>query len=162
MKEDFWHVITTRPRAEKSVGSLLTSLNVKNFVPLHKQLRQWRDRKKWVELPLFPSYVFVNVPLSQRNKVFDAYGVIRYLRTGNAPAKLSEEEMERIQRLCSYNGEISIKAGQIKIGEEIEIQEGHFRGIRGIICEVGNQRKLKVMIKGLDCYAVIENYSLCQ
>jgi transcription antitermination factor NusG len=158
MEDNCWNVITTRSRAEKIVGSRLSNLGINNYVPLQKQFRQWHDRKKWVELPLFPSYVFVSLPSTQRYKVFDAAGVTKYVQTGSEIARLSNEELERVKRLCLYNGEIILKTGEIGIGEEIEIIEGHFKGIKGIITSIGNQRKLKLLINGLDCVAIIENY----
>lgn len=160
MEEDHWHVITTRPRAEKSVGSQLNLLGIYNYVPLQKQLRQWHDRKKWVELPLFPSYVFVRLTGRQRFKVFDAAGVIKYVQSGKDIAKLSEEEVERIKRLCIFKGDVQIKAGQVSVGGEICIEEGHFKGMKGIISGIGNNQKLKILLNGLNCYAVIENYNI--
>jgi len=56
-----WHVVYTRSRAEKKVYADLTAQGIECFLPVQKQLRQWKDRKKWVEMPLMPGYCFVYI-----------------------------------------------------------------------------------------------------
>ena len=56
-----WFVLVTANRAEKKVGIGLSEIGIENFVPVKLKLRQWHDRKKWVEMPLFNNYIFVLV-----------------------------------------------------------------------------------------------------
>ena len=152
-----WYVVTAKPHTEKAVGRRLTQCGVEHLLPLQRQLRQWHDRKKWVETPLFFSYIFVNVASNERNSVFKADTHLKYLFVNGRIAVLREAEIERIQRLCSYPGEVFIEqAESFAAGDEVEITEGHFAGLRGQIVQTGGKRKLKIAIAGLHCVAMVE------
>ena len=69
-----WFAIYTRPRAEKKVKEQLLKIDIETFLPLRKELRQWKDRKKWVEVPLFTSYIFVRI------QVKEYYEIIKNIR----------------------------------------------------------------------------------
>ena len=71
-----WYVITTKSRTEKKVSLGLAKLGIDHFLPLQKHLKQWKDRKKWVEVPLFNSYIFVHTIEQFRNEVFEVAGVV--------------------------------------------------------------------------------------
>lgn len=151
-----WYVLVTRPRAEKQVSRRLTETGFENYLPLRKQLRTWHDRKKWVEEPLFTSYIFVKTEDRLRSQVFAAGGLVKYVSIGGQVAVLSEEEIERVRRLCTYEGEVIIKPGHFSAGDEVEISEGHFAGLRGRILQVGGRDRLKISISELGCFASVE------
>lgn len=151
-----WYVLVTKPKYEKKVSSGLSKVNIINYLPLHKQQRIWHDRKKWVETPLFSSYIFVNIEERSRNKVFGVNGIVKYISNAGRVAILKEEEMERIVRLCSYLGEVEIDKNNVKIGEEVEVVSGHFKGIRGAVLSMKGKYKLSIAIPGLGSYAKIE------
>lgn len=152
-----WYVLVTKPRFEKKVGECLTKGGIENFVPLQWQLRQWKDRKKWVEMPLLFSYIFVKTEDKFRFKVFDVIGIVRYVHLGSEVAVMTEQEMERVRRLCSYRGNITIAYEEVfNVGDEIEITEGHFAGLFGRLLENGSSNRLKISIPGLRCVATVE------
>jgi len=74
-----WYVLMTQPRAAKIVGKRLTEIEFENFVPIQRQLRQWHDRKKWVEVPLLNYYIFVYTNNKKRNGVFQISGITKFL-----------------------------------------------------------------------------------
>ena len=74
-----WYVVYTKPRWEKKVVEQLNQKGIECYCPLITQVRQWSDRKKKVDVPLFNSYVFVHLEESDRNSVFLSSGVVRYL-----------------------------------------------------------------------------------
>lgn len=151
-----WFVIITKPRAEKKVGKRLAEIGVENFVPLHKQLRQWHDRKKWVEVPLFGSYIFVKLEEKERNKVFDVVGVLRYLSISGKISILKDEELERIKTLCNFDGEIEISDTALEIGEKVMVMEGYFTGFIGTLISVANKDKIWIHFPDLNCFASVE------
>ena len=53
-----WYAFVTRPRHEKRVKQYLDGSGFENYLPLHKQMHQWKDRKKYVEVPLFSCWIF--------------------------------------------------------------------------------------------------------
>lgn len=151
-----WYVLKTRPKAEKQVSKCLTDINIENYLPLHKKLRTWHDRRKWVEVPLFTSYLFVFIEDRLRSNVFAVSGIVKYLSIAGKVSVLREEEIERIKILSSYLGEIEIEKCNPKVGEEVEIKSGHFAGIRGRIVSTNDKLKFRIAIPGLASYATVE------
>lgn len=151
-----WFVLMTRPRSEKRVGARLSESNIENFVPLKRELRQWRDRKKWVEMPLFNYYIFVQTTEKLRHEVFNHVGVTKYVSHAGKICTLSEEEIERVKRLCSFEGQLKIEKGLLNKGDEVEILEGHFMGLRAYLVTGGSKNKIKISIPSLSCFATVE------
>ena len=151
-----WFVLKTKPKAEKQVAKRLTEIEVENFLPLQRQLRKWHDRKKWVETPLFSAYIFVRIEEKHRNNVFQVGGILKYLNTGGKVSVLPDDEIERVRKLCAYDGEILISEHTYKIGEEVEIIEGQFLGFVGFLTTNDNKNKLTIHFPDLNCFASIE------
>lgn len=144
-----WYVITTKSRAEKKVSLGLAKVGIDHFLPLQKQLKQWKDRKKWVELPLFHSYIFVFVPEPFRNEVFQVPGVVKYLAIKGVPSVLQPEEIERIQKICQQEHEVTITSSGTLTGDEVEVTEGPLKGLRGRILEKESNTYLYIQIDNL-------------
>lgn len=153
-----WYVIVAKPRTEKQVSWRLTEAGIENLLPLQRRLRQWHDRKKWVEVPIFFSYIFVNIETTRRSKVFDVGGVLKYVSIGGKIAELREPEIERVRRLCSYTGgEVVIERHDtFAVGNEVEITEGHFAGLHGHYVQAGGRNRLRITITGLCCTATVD------
>ena len=151
-----WYVLTTKPKFEKKVNQGLCKFNIINYLPLQKKLSQWHDRKKWVETPLFPSYIFVKIDERNRNNVFHVPGIIKYITQCGKVSILKEEEIERIQRICTYFGEVEIEKRKISVGEEVEIISGHFRGMKGFVVSAKGRCRFCISIPGIDSYACID------
>lgn len=150
-----WFVAVARPRAEKRVAGRLTEAGIENFLPLQRRLHAWHDRRKWVDVPLFFSYIFVKTEERLKNKVFEVGGVLRYVNIAGRAATLTEDEIGRIRRLCAWLGEVAIEQGTIRIGDEVEILAGHFRGLRGEVRSSGKGKRLRIAIEGLNCVATV-------
>ena len=71
-----WHVIYTKPRAEKKVEERLNNFGIEAYCPVKQEVKQWSDRKKKIFVPVLPSMVLVNIDEKERNKVFDIPGVV--------------------------------------------------------------------------------------
>lgn len=144
-----WYVITTKSRSEKKVSLGLEKLGIEHFLPLQKQLKQWKDRKKWVEVPLFNSYIFVHTTDQFRNEVFEVPGVVKYVAIRGVPSVLQEEEIVRIKRICKQEHEVRITTGGLFTGDEVEVTEGPLKGLKGRISEKGNNAYLYIQIENL-------------
>src|SRR5690606_20682493 len=92
-----WFVLYTKPRAEKKTAEQLARMGVEVYCPVVRTMRQWSDRKKKVDIPLFSSYLFVNLTEEERNVVFRASGVVRYLFWLGKPAVVRQEEIDTIR-----------------------------------------------------------------
>ena len=142
-----WHVIYTKPKWEKKVADRLEKSGIEVYCPMMTQIKQWSDRKKKVETPLIPSYVFVNIEEKNRNDVFDIPGVVRYLFWLGKPAIVREVEISALKEgLKETLSAVEISA--YKTGDTINISGGPFKGKEGIIKQV-SKNKLQLVLKEL-------------
>ncbi len=142
-----WFVIYTKSRNEKKVAELLQKNGVEAFCPLVKLKKNWSDRKKIVETPLFNSYVFVNVSEKDRNVVFNVPGVIRYLFWLKKPAIVKDSEIESLKAVLNDTMD-SFSIENYQIGDTVKISEGVFKGLDGVI-EKQSNNKLHVILENV-------------
>ena len=142
-------MLVVRARYEKKVATQLEKWGIVCYLPLKRELRQWHDRKKWVESPLFSSYLFVQPTVAQLHQVFETSGTLQYLRYDNKPALVSELEIKRIKEICAFSAAVLVEPSSFHPGERVEIQEGPFIGYQGILVEKTGQQYLKIAIKSM-------------
>ena len=131
-----WYALYTNPRQEKKVAIRLQQLGIEVYCPLIIQVRQWSDRKKKVEVPLLPSYIFVKLESKERNQVFQVSGVVRYLYWLGQPAVIREDEIVLMQNWLQ-DTITSFEVTGIQPGDFYEIPSGPFIGKKGIVDKVG-------------------------
>ena len=142
-----WFALYTRPKNEKKVTEQLVKLGIEVYCPLVTQVKQWSDRKNKVETPLISSYVFVNVEEKERDKVFEAFGVVRYLFWLGKPAVIRDEEIYLLKD--SLKEVIStFEISEIKPGDMMNISRGPFQGKEGIVKAV-EKNKIQLILKEL-------------
>jgi len=122
-----WYVLYTLPNYERKVYTTLRKRMITAFLPLQKDVRQWSDRKKIIEIPLFPNYIFLQTKAKDRFSALEIHGVKRYVSFDGHPVIVPEQDIEIIQRASS--------ADNVKIG-----QEGPFIGMTGIFFEKKSSR----------------------
>lgn len=145
-----WYVIYTKPKWEKKVAEQLAEAGIDCYCPLITQIRQWSDRKKKVEVPLFNSYVFVQLAESERNSVFQSVGVVRYLFWLGKPAIVRHEEIEVIKKWINTSDAADIMVDRYKIGDAIQLESGPFSAQKAIVQEVTNTHYVLVL-ESLGC-----------
>jgi len=130
-----WHVIYTRPRWEKKLNNLLLEKNIESFLPLYKTFRQWSDRKKKVELPLFNSYLFVKISKNQYYEVLSTPGAVKYIYFEGKAAVLNENQIEAIKKLIQSDITFEVLENILPIGTKVAITKGALQGLQGEIVE---------------------------
>ena len=126
--DDSWYVLYTKPRNEKKVAERLSTAGYNVYCPLYKVKRQWSDRMKVVEEPLFKGYLFIQVEDKKRDEVFNYPGAVRYLFWLRRPAQVRQAEINTIQKwLGEYNHE-DIDISHIQTGALVRIDSGPFTG----------------------------------
>ena len=145
-----WYVIYTKPKWEKKVAEQLAEAGIDCYCPLITQISQWSDRKKKVEVPLFNSYVFVQLDESERNSVFQSAGVVRYLFWLGKPAIVRHEEIEVIKKWINTSDAADIMVDRYKIGDAIQLESGPFSAQKAIVQEVTNTHYVLVL-ESLGC-----------
>lgn len=144
-----WYALITKARCEKKVSEAFAQLGIVHYLPLQKQLRIWKDRKKWLEMPLFSTYIFVYCTEVERNKVFSVAHVLKYVQIKGIASILKDDEIERIKLLCLYPEEVQLAPTQFYAGQEVEVLSGPLLGLVGKIVERSNNSYLNIKIEGL-------------
>ena len=128
-----WNVLYTKPRNEKKVLDRLTAKGINCYCPIQKTLKQWSDRKKWVEEPIFKSYVFVEEPKSEVEKmtILQTSGVVRFMFWLGEPAKVKESEIKKIKNFLGNHS--SVETIAFEAGTELKIKDGALKGSTGVV-----------------------------
>ncbi len=134
-----WYAFVTRPRHEKKTKDYLDGVGVTSYLPLRKTLNQWKDRKKWVEAPVFPSYIFCHIPYVNRFDVLQAPSVVRIVGFNNQPMPVQDRELEAIQLLLSTDLQFDVRPGLIT-GDHVRISSGLLMGYEGQIVQERGDR----------------------
>jgi transcriptional antiterminator RfaH len=143
-----WYVLYVKPKNEKKVAERLSSNHIEVYSPMIKEVKQWSDRKKTIEVPLFKSYVFVNIEEADRQKVFDVPGVVRYLYWLGKPAVVREIEMETLKKWLSNDDVENFTLTELSPGDRVSIKNGVLKDSQAIIKEVGKSR-VKLILEGM-------------
>lgn len=145
-----WYVVYTKSKWEKKVAEKLNQIGVESYCPTIARIQQWSDRKKKVEIPLFNSYVFVQLPDIERNMVFSVPGVIRYLFWLGKPAIVRDEEINIIKHSLKASNVIDVSVSSIQIGDRIKLESGAFSNQDAIVQEVTKTHYILVL-ESLGC-----------
>ncbi|KQW97664.1 UpxY family transcription antiterminator [Flavobacterium sp. Root420] len=150
-----WYVVYTKPKWEKKVAEKLVQTGIECYCPLITQIKQWSDRKKKVEVPLFNSYVFVQLPDADRNTVFAVPGVVRYLFWLGKPAIVRDEEINIIKKNLNASNIADISVSSIQVGDRIKLDSGAFSNQDAIVQEISKTYYILVL-ESLGCVLKIK------
>ncbi len=148
-----WHVLYVKSRHERKVDNLLKEAGVQSFLPLVKTVRTWSDRKKIIEMPLFPSYVFVKIENAKDfHNAFSINGACTFIKCGNTYATIRESEIEKIKFLLDADDieDIQNSTERLEKGEIAKIQYGAFTGMECEILKVNNNNKIVVRMDSIN------------
>ena len=144
-EEPHWYVAHTSANHEKRVTQQLQERSVENFLPLYDSVRRWKDRRMKLQLPLFPSYVFVRLPLRERLKVLQVPGVARLISFNGQPAALPDKEIEALR--ASLAARLSAEPHPyLTVGRRVRIKHGPLKGVEGILIRRKNALRVVLSI----------------
>lgn len=155
--EKKWYALYTKPRWEKKIDAALFRKGIISWCPLQKVERQWSDRKKVIEDPLFKSYVFVHIDDTERSKVLMTDGVLNFVYYLGKPAVIKNEEVEMIKKyLAEKDASITILSQEgYKEEMRIKVNHGVFMGNEGTVIR-GGRKKVYVKLESLGQVMVVE------
>jgi transcriptional antiterminator RfaH len=133
-------------RQEKVVDAELTADGFETYLPLARCKRQWSDRVKWVDEPLFRGYVFVRVSCREYYKILQHRSVLKYIAFGGMPSTIPDHHMEALRRALCENLDYQITSDRFKPGQVVDITAGPMCGCRGEIVKYASKRSLLVRI----------------
>lgn len=144
-KEIRWYAAYTKPRNEKKVYDRLLTAGIETYLPLQSRLKQWSDRKKMVEEPLFRSYIFVRITQKDYYNVLNTPGVVRYITFEGKAVPIPDKQIDQIKQLLEQNVELEAIDGRLEPGMMIEVKFGTLMGLTGELIE--HQGKKKVIVR---------------
>lgn len=155
MKQELhaWYAVYTKARWEKKVADLLARKQLESYCPLNLVEKQWSDRRKVVQEPLFTSYVFVRIPESKQHLVRETEGIINFVYWLGKPAVIQDHEIDLIRRFLREYKCAELEKFPIRQNDLVEVTAGPLMNYRGRIIEVG-KNKVKALLSSLG-YAMV-------
>lgn len=147
-----WYACYTRARHEKKAERQLAERGFDTWLPLLTQTRQWSDRTKRVEFPVFPSYVFARFPIARIHDILTVPGVSTVVRINGRLAAIPDEELESVRRVVAAlddtGGELET-VPYIAEGQAVRVVQGPFQGVTGVTVERRGRRRMLVGLSAI-------------
>ncbi|MGH7352838.1 MAG: UpxY family transcription antiterminator [Candidatus Methylomirabilales bacterium] len=150
-----WYALYTRPRHEKVVTEQLAKREMEAFLPVREVLSRWKDRRKLVQLPLFPGYVFVRTSLVQKRQVVSADGVVCMVGFQGTPAPIPDEQIEAVREICLTKLPCD-PYPYLTEGRWVRVVRGPLAGLSGILVRKKSKHRLVVSIDILQQSVAVE------
>jgi transcription antitermination factor NusG len=142
-----WYAVYTYPCHEKQVAEHLAIREIEQFLPLYPLARRWKDgRTVTLEMPLFPSYLFVHASRADRASILSTPGVLSLVGTSHGAIPLPTTEIESLRNgLHMHN---PTPHPFLNVGERVMIRSGALAGLEGIVLRHKNNTRV-VLTLGL-------------
>src|SRR5689334_20905194 len=141
-----WYALTVPYQHERQTEKLLRSKGLETLVPLYRSRRQWSDRVKEIEMPLFAGYVLCQFDLTERIRVLDTPGVCKIVEFGGAVTALEDREVAGIQRLVALKAPLS-PWPYLKAGDRVRVEHGPMRGLEGTLLRTKDTMHLVIGVE---------------
>jgi transcription antitermination factor NusG len=151
-----WFAVRTASGREKSVASQLQARGIEEFLPVYRTRRQWSDRTKESELPLFPGYIFCRFDFNRRLPILSTPGVQMIVGVGKLPAPVSDIEIDNLRRVVTSGVAAHPHEQFLTIGERVRIREGSLAGVEGILVDVKNSWRIVLSVELLQRSVSVE------
>lgn len=151
-----WLVLYTRPRYEKKVARQLAERGIEHFLPLREEMRQWSDRKKLVEAPLFPGYIFVRVDERQRIQTLETDGAMKYIHFNGRVAEVRPATIDALRLVVDARAPVSVEEAGIALGADVHIRTGPLAGLRGRIIAHRGIYRVGMLVEVLNQLVTVE------
>jgi len=138
-KRGHWLVAYTKPRAEKKLAEHATKIGLEVYLPLKRERRKWSDRWKWVETPLIPSHLFVQMEPERRDQLYNSPGFVRFLFWLKRPALVKDDEIQTLKRWMNDFDHENVNVTNFEPGQRIQVQSGPLMGRFGKVAESRGQ-----------------------
>jgi transcription antitermination factor NusG len=138
--EPFWYVAYTKANHEKRVAQQLEERCIEHFLPLYESMRRWKDRRIWLQTPLFPGYVFVRLALRDRLQLLQTPGIVRLVNFNGHPAPLREDDIQAI-RTCLGRSRRVEPHPYMHAGLRVRVMNGPLQGLEGVLLRRKNKTR---------------------
>ena len=141
-----WFALRVKPNYEKPVAAALRGKGVEEFLPLFRSKRQWSDRVKVMDLPLFPGYLFCRLNLEERMPLITTPGFLYIVGVGKNPEPVDESEILAIQSVLRSGIPVT-PWPSLMVGQKVQLRHGPLRGLVGVLTKIAaNQLRMYVSV----------------
>jgi len=142
---DSWYALQIRPGREKRVCQALQQKGYQPFLPLYRTRRNWSDRTKFIDLPLFPGYIFSQCDPARPLAITTTPGVIGFVGAGRKAIAIESHEIDSVRSVV--NSGLDVKPWPfLRPGRRVRIDRGPLRGLTGAILAIKRSYLLVVAI----------------
>ena len=157
-----WHAIYVKSRHEKKVADKLKGKGIETYVPIRKVMKQWSDRKKWIEEVVVSCYVFVNGDGINRDEILQTNGVVGFVRNNKKDAKVSNQEIEIMKSILNEpDVKVSMESNEFSVGQFCEVVNGPLQGKKVKLYEFRGKEKVGVFFEEMKMGLTVDINTSC-
>ena len=141
-----WYAAYTNSRAEKKVLAELQEQGIEAYLPLQKRLKQWSDRRKWVEEPLLSCYIFVRITMSDYYRVLNTRGLVRYITFEGKAVPIPDNQIDILRKIVATEADLEVTVENLTPGARVKVVSGPMHGLEGELVDFRGNRRVMVRI----------------
>jgi transcriptional antiterminator RfaH len=146
-----WYLIYVRFRHEKSIASKLYDGGVKTYLPVTKTFRKWHDRNKYIDLPLFPCYLFVFLTSTKDYLTcLNCEGFLYFVGTGKQLSFVDESIVDNIRITLNAGESIKVTSDSFRPGQQLVISQGLLTGLCAETVDFKGNKKVLIRVNLLN------------
>ena len=127
-----WFAVYTAPRHEKRVNTLISERNIETFLPVYRATKQWKKRTPVeLDLPLFPSYLFVRIAPNSRGRVLSTPGVLSFVGNSRQVLPVPDADIDALRHGIEQHH--ATPHPYLVVGEKVQVKAGPFSGFTGTL-----------------------------
>jgi len=152
--ESRWCAVYVITRHEKAVADHMARRSVECFLPLYHSVRNWKNRRAHVELPLFPSYLFIRISVAERIRALEVPGVVHIVSFRGMPVAVPDEQIEALRMALQLRR--SEPYPYLAAGGRIRIKVGPLQGLEGVVVRHNSRTRIIVSVDFIQRSTAVE------
>jgi transcription termination/antitermination protein NusG len=148
IEQPYWYAIQTRSRHEKVVRDQLAAKSITHLLPLWRKRSIWKDRVKFIDVPLFSGYLFGYFALQDKVAVLETVGVARLVGINGKPMPIPEEQIVAVRTMMEHRLPCTPHPYLVE-GMRVRIKCGLLAGIEGILVQKKQRHRLVINVDAI-------------
>ena len=150
-----WFALTVHPKHEQLAERGLKNHGFEAYLPVHRLRRQWSDRRKDLDMVLFPGYVFCRFDPAHKLRVLQSPAVRSIVSSGREPLPVDEAEISSVRAVIASGRPVDL-CPYMRVGQGVRVRSGPFEAVRGVIARVKDSWRVVVSVEALGCSVAVE------
>ncbi len=141
-----WYALMVRTGREATVRGLLTRRGIQAFLPVFRIETRWSDRRKILERPVFPSYLFARFRADARLPILQVPHVLHILGDARGPVAVPDEQIGTVQRLVETPAVPVVPWMYLHSGDRVLVERGPLAGLEGLVVRTKDACRVVVSV----------------